>query len=107
MSSVITGRQHCAWYWQPHALARRPESCCPMGATLRTPPHSRPHFCFHARNSAKDLQEQSAGIRNDKAVRPPIVCERLLSMEEQGQPKLSSFLPSHSFLLRLLSLQKT
>ncbi|KAJ4925700.1 hypothetical protein JOQ06_018421 [Pogonophryne albipinna] len=34
---------------------------------------------------AKDLQEQSAGIRNDKAVRPPIVCERLLSMEEQGQ----------------------
>ncbi|KAK5878085.1 hypothetical protein CesoFtcFv8_025529 [Champsocephalus esox] len=51
MSSVITGRQHCAWYWQPHALARRPESCCPMGATLRTPPHSRPHFCFHARNS--------------------------------------------------------
>lgn len=36
-------------------------------------------------SQAADLEEQSGGIGNDKAVRPPIVCERLLSMEEQGQ----------------------
>lgn len=36
-------------------------------------------------SQAEDLIEQSRGIANDKAARPPIVCERLLSMEEQGQ----------------------
>ncbi|TNN65794.1 hypothetical protein EYF80_023946 [Liparis tanakae] len=40
---------------------------------------------FAVCRTAEDLEEQSRRIRDDKAVRPPIVCERLLSMEEQGQ----------------------
>lgn len=44
-----------------------------------------------------DLEEQSGGIGNDKAVRPPIVCERLLSMEEQGQSGYQNTIGSYLF----------
>ncbi len=48
-------------------------------------------------SQAEDLEEQSRGIRNDKAVRPPIVCERLLSMEEQGQWGYKNTIGSYLF----------
>lgn len=48
-------------------------------------------------SQAADLEEQSGGIGNDKAVRPPIVCERLLSMEEQGQSGYENTIGSYLF----------